>query len=266
MEQFVKDMIRLEEGALNPTLFIQSTYNSPNGWIAMQSNCTGYNQTYVHRGCSFELAVQDARMMAAEAGTPLRILTGCYDEMTEEYYLIRGKRDYWKKVPVPSEKLLDHADTPGTIGGEGSAFFVLSSEPGAAKAAILDMRIVYTASAEALQACVSAVIADAGLHAGDISLVLSGLNGDARQTGLYEGALALFPDEITVAGFKHLCGEYDTASGFGLWLANDILLRKEVPPDIILKKGVDDQLEYIVIINHYILGTASVWLIGAPIL
>ena len=53
MEQFLLDMIKLEEEALTPTAFIQSTYNSVNGWLALKTKCKGYSQTYVHRGTSF---------------------------------------------------------------------------------------------------------------------------------------------------------------------------------------------------------------------
>ena len=265
MEQFVKDMIRMEEEALNPTLFIQSTYNSPNGWIAMQSSCTGYNQTYVHRGCSFELAVLDARMMAAETAGPMAALTGCYDEMTEEYYIIRGKRGYWKEEAPDSRDLLKTSGTPGTIGGEGAAFFVLAKERAAATSVIRDLRIIYGADAKSLCAQVMLVLESAGLKPSDISVVLTGLNGDSTQSGLYEECLKHFDTQSVLAGFKHLCGEYDTASGFGLWLADHMLREGIVPQEIIIKNSAKPRLEHILLINHYILGTASVWLLSRSI-
>lgn len=261
MEQFLKDMIRLNEEALNPTMFIQSTYNSPNGWIAMQSNCTSYNQTYVHRGCSFELALQDAQMMMAEADRPLRVLAGCFDEMTEEYYLIRGKRGYWKPGQINSACLFNSSDTAGTIGGEGSAFFVLSNEVGISSAVITDLSIVYDANSENLKECVERILDRNGLQPSDISLVISGLNGDSRQSLLYSSVLKLFPRTIPIARFKHLCGEYDTATGFGLWLAVWILSRGQVPVETLIDQESCDHLQNILLINHYILGTASVALI-----
>ena len=263
MEHFVKDMIRLEEGALNPTLFIQSTYNSPNGWIAMQSGCTDYNQTYVHRGCSFELALQDAQMMAAEGGGTLHILAGCYDEMTEEYYIIRGKRGYWKQETISSEKLLAHGDTTGTIGGEGSAFFMLSNEPGIAQAVISDLSILYGATAAGIRDSATHMLDAAGINGADISLVLTGLNGDMHQSALYDEAIKLFPANTSIAGFKHLCGEYDTATGFGLWLAVHMLQHNKVPDEVIIRRGGVQPPEHILLINHYILGTASVMLVSS---
>ncbi len=262
MQHFVKDMIRMEEGALNPTLFIQSTYNSPNGWIAMQSGCTGYNQTYVHRGCSFELAVQDAQMMAAEADGPLRVLAGCFDEMTEEYYFIRGKRHYWKKEAPNSLDLHTIPSSAGTIGGEGSAFFVLSNEPDGARSLVRDMEIVYAATPESIREVAAGMLRNAGLQPSDVSLVLTGQNGDARQAPLYDDALALFDAATAVAGFKHLSGDYDTASGFGLWVADYLFREQAVPEKMMLRGTAPKKLRNILMINHYILGTASLWLIS----
>ncbi|KAK6021762.1 Beta-ketoacyl synthase protein, partial [Ostertagia ostertagi] len=111
-EHFLNDMIRLEEGAMNPTSFIQSTYNSPNGWIAMLLKCTAYNQTYVHRGSSLELALLDAQLILAEGGEDTRnVLAGSYDELTDDYFLVKGKINYWKDIIPPSLELLQHTDT-----------------------------------------------------------------------------------------------------------------------------------------------------------
>lgn len=262
MEHFVKDMIRLDEVALNPTLFIQSTYNSPNGWIAMQSNCTGYNQTYVHRGCSFELAIQDAQMMAGETDEPLNMLVGCFDEMTEEYYHIRGKRGYWKQETVDSVKLFEHDETPGTIGGEGAAFFTLSTVPeNAPVAAIDDLRIIYNADNNSVRAAVAELLRDNALAPEDISLVVTGQNGNCEQSHLYEGSLQLFDGVAPVEHFKHLCGEYDTATGFALWFATYLFNGKAHGRGAISGAIPISPLKHILIINHYIMGTASLLLL-----
>jgi 3-oxoacyl-(acyl-carrier-protein) synthase len=266
MEVFVKDLIRLDEGAMNPTAFIQSTYNSPNGWIAMQSGSTGYNQTYVHRGCSFELALLDAQMLLAESDG-LNVLVGCYDEMTEEYFTIRSKRGYWKKEHLNSGDLFLHSTSAGTIGGEGAAFFVLNNKPDRASACIEALSIIHNANSETLTSAVLNVLADAGLTLADLSLILTGLNGDVSQSSLYEGVLTISPESVPIAVFKHLSGEYDTAGGFALWLGNHIIAGNELSNSLLLFKGGDlsrnlpHRLDTILIINHFILGTASVTLL-----
>jgi len=261
MEHFVKDMIRLDEGPMNPTQFIQSTYNSPNGWIAMQSTSTGYNQTYVHRGSSFELALLDAQMMMAETGEPLHILAGCFDELTEEYYFIRGKRDYWKKPAIPTNELYQHGDTPGTIAGEGTAFFVLSNRPGNAVAKIVDLRILYNAKEQNLHALIKNTLDEAGLAPEAISLVLIGDNGDSRQRAYYQDLTTLFPEDV-LGRFKHLSGEFDTAMGFAVWLAEHIIRTGIVPEECQNNRKTESDIRHILILNHYILGTASILLMS----
>lgn len=247
MEHFVKDMIRLEEGAMNPTAFIQSTYNSPNGWIAMQSKSTGYNQTYVHRGCSFELALQDAQMLAAEAKEPINMLVGCFDELTEDYYHIRRKRGYWKNPPVASDELYKHPELRGTIAGEGAAFFVLSNDPEGASCEVSNLKIIYQATPQNIKNALLELLSEENLNAKEVDIALVGENGDSEQALLYQEASTLLHG-ISQVRFKHLCGEFDTASGFATWYAFHSLsaVKHNVP-----------QLKNLLLINHYILGGAS---------
>jgi 3-oxoacyl-(acyl-carrier-protein) synthase len=264
MEMFVKDMIALDEGAMNPTSFIQSTYNSPNGWIAMQSGCTGYNQTYVHRGCSFELALLDAQMILAESDGHKNILVGGYDEMTEEYFYIRGKRGYWKKSLPNSIDLFRQENTDGTLGGEGAAFFLVSNQALGASARIDALRIIHHANSKTLKESTLQILREAGLAADELSLLITGLNGDLVQSSLYTELLETMPDALPVAVFKHLSGEYDTAAGFGLWLANFLLAESQSVNEMLLYKGVfrSQFLSKILIVNHFITETASIMLVS----
>lgn len=268
METFVKDLIRLDEEALNPTAFIQSTYNSPNGWIAMQSACTAYNQTYVHRGCSFELAMLDAQMLLAEASTPQFLLVGSYDELTEEYFTIRGKRGYWKASDIDSAGLLQLPPGQGTISGEGANFFVVSNVPGEAGTPRLEaISIVHNASGASLCDSMCEILRESKVLITDISLVIIGKNGDERQSRVYEEVLQMLPETVPVAGFKHLCGEYDTASGFALWLANYIF-NSEADLNGMLLRGNNNssqKLDTILLINNFILGSASIMLLRRTI-
>ena len=53
------------------------------------------------------------------------------------------------------------------------------------------------------------------------------------------------------AWFKHLCGEYQTASSFGLWLAAMILKNGQVPETVLLDGTPPIKLRNILIYNHY---------------
>ena len=52
--------LTIEEKFLNPTPFIQSTYNTISSQIAINLKCHQYNSTYVHRCFSFESCLIDA--------------------------------------------------------------------------------------------------------------------------------------------------------------------------------------------------------------
>lgn len=272
MERFLKDMIELKEEALNPTYFIQSTYNSINGWVALQTKCNGYNQTFVHRGLSMELSLLDAQLFLTEADEQQTVLVGCFDEMTEEYFFIKNKIDYWKKDIPNSLDLLKHNDTAGTIGGEGAAFFTLSNEPGNAVCAIKAIKTFQDAGIGEIQDGLQGLLTEHSLSAGDIDVMLCGMNGDNRQQDVYDMAMREVPG-ATVAVFKHLIGEYATTSGFALWLASELFRTQAVPQELIHgevvgQAGVVGQatnngdIRHILVVNHYITGSVSLMLLS----
>jgi 3-oxoacyl-[acyl-carrier-protein] synthase II len=258
-ERFLNDMIAMQEQALNPTYFIQSTYNSPNGWLAMQTRCTGYNQTYVHRGSSFELALLDAQMLLQERAAE-HVLVGCFDELTPDYFQVKHKIGYWKEELPDSLELLQHTGTKGTIAGEGSAFFTLSAQPQQALGVLRATAILNDPAPEEVLQQAEACLMQNGLSLADIDLFITGSNGASDQESVYQPIRSSLPDDTSVAGFKHLCGEYDTASGFGLWMAARLLCGEKFPAISFLKKG-QRPVRTILLVNQYILRNTSVMLI-----
>jgi 3-oxoacyl-[acyl-carrier-protein] synthase II len=261
MEMFLKDMIRLNEEALTPTSFIQSTYNSINGWLAMLSKCTGYNQAFVHRGFSLELALFDAQLFLAESTGIKHVLTGGFDELTTEYFIIRSKIDYYKQPPVNSATLLQHSGTPGSVAGEGAHFFTVSNSPANAACAILAVQMLHQPTVSDLQQTVADLLQANGLTHDDIDVLVSGMNGDSRNLFLMEPLHESFSTNTTIAAFKHLSGEYDTASGFGLWLADYLIKQQQIPADVIWKQGASKSIENVLIVNVTMTRNASVMLV-----
>jgi len=52
--------------------------------------------------------------------------------------------------------------------------------------------------------------------------------------------------------FKHLCGEYTTATSFALWLGTSILSRQQVPDIVKVQHwNQPDKLRTILIVNQY---------------
>jgi hypothetical protein len=248
-ERFLKDIRQYEERALNPTPFIQSTYNAVNGMIAVQQQCTTYNNTFVHRGFSFENALLDSMMLLQE-GVP-HTLTGAFDEISPEYFDIKSRVGHWKKELVGNARLYEQL-TPGTIAGEGSAFFTLT---GAASpqcyAAIKGLRMLYKPSTATLTAALQAFLQEQALSVHDIDLVLTGRNGDSNYEHYYTHMDTCWPQAPQLP-FKHLCGEYDTAGAFAVWLGAYMLKTQQVPEQWFpMARRFPSQLKHILLYNHF---------------
>lgn len=263
-EQFLLSMIHQEEEALTPTSFIQSTYNSVNGWLALQTKSNGYNQTYVNRGTSFELSLFDAMMLLNETSEDSYALVGCLDEITPDYVRVKSKIGYWKE-PIPANlELLNHSDTPGTIAGEGAAFFVVSNNPQSALCSVKGMNMLQDATATEVTEAINQLLAANDLTLQEVDVVLCGLNGDSRQQEQYNAVIKEAGDYPTIAAFKHLCGEYDTSSGFATWMATELFARQDIPAVLTVKRGDNTAVKNVLLVNHYILNSTSIILFGQP--
>ena len=86
-EKFLRNIIVEKEQLLNPTPFIQSTFNTVGGQIALLRHNHCYNVTYVNRSHSFEDALLDAMMRIAD-GESKDVLVGAFDEQTASQHRI----------------------------------------------------------------------------------------------------------------------------------------------------------------------------------
>ena len=80
-ETFLKKIVEQDEEMLSPTSFIQSTHNTVGAQIALSLKCHNYNNTFVHRGFSFEHALIDSLLLFNEDKAD-NILAGSADEIT----------------------------------------------------------------------------------------------------------------------------------------------------------------------------------------
>lgn len=263
MEHFLLDMIKLDEGALTPTAFIQSTYNSINGWLALQTKSNGYNQTYVNRGTSLDLALLDAQMLLNEENNVQHVLAGCFDEITPDYVRVKSKVNYWKNPAPNNLELLKNADGPGTIAGEGAAFFTLTNDATNTICSINTIKMLQDASAEEVVKTVGHLLNDNGISMAEVDVLLTGISGDIAHQETYDLLLQGTSNHTTTTAFKHLCGEYDTSSGFAIWIATELFKSQQVPDILTVKKGDHIDIKYILLVNHYILGSTSIVLMEA---
>lgn len=247
--KFLSSIYTNEERLLNPTPFIQSTHNTIAGAIALSIKCHGYNATYTHRGFSFESALQDALMQLHDHPS-MNILAGGFDEITEISYALTRRLGLWKTKAVDSFALYEN-QTRGTIPGEGVAFFMLSGSPGDHDMAVLkDMDTFFNPQGDDLRLRIEAFLRKNNLVPGEIDLALLGMNGDSRTDHIYTGLMKGILNTIPCAGYKHLCGEYDTSSSFALWMASAMLKSQRIPVHAKLSGNKPESLNRILVYNH----------------
>lgn len=110
-ERFLRNIIADKEQLLNPTPFIQSTFNTVGGQIALLRHNHCYNVTFVNRSHSFEDALLDA-VMRIEDGESSNVLVGSFDEQTTSQHKIMERMGTFRNMED----------------GEGSVFVHLKAE------------------------------------------------------------------------------------------------------------------------------------------
>ncbi|MBS4013882.1 MAG: beta-ketoacyl synthase chain length factor [Bacteroidetes bacterium] len=248
-ESFLNKMIDNNEGLLTPTAFIQSTHNTIGGHVALTVQCNEYNVAYVHKTISFETALLDAVLMLGE-GKAENILVGGIDEMTQENYELKKRVNLWKKEPFSNLNTYK-SDSEGCIPGEGATFFnVTKTRKANSYAEIKMVELVHKyENIDDFKKLIENRINNSGITINDIDLVLFGYNGDDNGDAYYD----LLKDSIFSksghAYYKHLCGEYDTAPAFALWLAVKIFKTGKAPDNIFIKKP-EGEIKNILIYNQ----------------
>ncbi|MCX6240435.1 MAG: beta-ketoacyl synthase N-terminal-like domain-containing protein [Bacteroidetes bacterium] len=262
-EKFLTTLIRNKEELLTPTSFIQSTHNTVSAQIALLLKCHNYNFTYVHRGWSFESALIDS-LIHLNNGRASNVLAGGFDEITNGSFAITERLGHWRRKPVDTFDLLA-SSARGSVAGEGSAFFLLSSSFSPGTYAVLADILTFNrkTAGKPLHSILSDFLENSGTKPGEVDLVVSGMNGDSKSGKLYKE----LTDSLTGAGiaaWKHLSGEYMTSSAFGLWMASMIMKYQNVPEAALMRPQGDRPIRTILIYNHYLDLNHSFILIKKP--
>ena len=186
-EKFLKAMLDNYEQHLTPTAFIQSTHNTVAGQLALHWQCHSYNTTYVNGAISFESALLDATMQL-EQQLIANALVGGVDEHAPFF--------------LQTQQLVK-----SNLMGEGAAFFALSDIPAQhTYAELVDISLRNEVTPDELSSWVTDFLQRHTLSINDIDIIFTG-----DPTPL--------PWQCPILSYKDLCGEYFTASAFGLWYA-----------------------------------------------
>lgn len=110
--RFGRDVLEKDERLVSPTPFMQSTFNTLGGQIAVSRKLSCYNNTHVQGVYSFALALQEAYLLLQDAEYE-SVLVGAFDELTPYSEAAMRSRGVGAKYGF----------------GEGVAFFILTTNP-----------------------------------------------------------------------------------------------------------------------------------------
>lgn len=249
-EKFLLAMLNDGEQALPPSHFMQSTHNTIGSLIAQHLKCHGYNNTYTHRGTSFDCALQDA-VMQFDLGKISSALVCANDEMTELYFQLFDKIGYWKEQEVTAA-MFHQPQTEGSFAGEVSATFLLGKEKTNNTLCRLDGQVLMYEPGEArVREAIEQLLRRGGIGWSDVDAVVCGYNAAKSNDEVYDRmASSLFPDATQIY-YKHLFGESFAASAMGYYVAAICLKQGEIPAHLIFKKGQSLAPKHILVYNHF---------------
>lgn len=224
-EKFLNSIYENDERLLNPSSFIQSTPNTIGAQIALFLGSKCYNVSYVHGGISFESALVDAMAMLQEDSAS-NLLVGGFDEMSPTKEHILGRMGVWR-IAKP---------------GEGAHFFIIGNRESSQTIAEIESVVTYPETSDySATISIQELLDKAGVK----------LEGNYRILYGMENPCA-FSDEMRdkIIDYKQICGEYPTASAFGLWHGCRIL--EENPHTdkiIIVTRHLRERISVIVVNN-----------------
>ncbi len=247
-EKFLKNVVENNEEFLTPTFFIQSTHNTVSGQIALGLQCHSYNFTYVNTSSSLEFSMLDAKLQIND-GEAENVLVGSTDEQTDRTMeLYKLNNTIKKEENFPVDYL--NSTKEGVIWGEGSSFFVLGKEKTETSYAQLkDIQIINKLELAETQQFVENFLAKNNLKNEDVDAVILGFSGDSESDVYYKNSSELFPNSALLY-YKHLSGEFNTASGFSIFMACHILKKQEIPEVMMINSVEKSQMKNILLYNH----------------
>jgi len=257
---FLTRIVEQNEELLPPTAFIQSTHNTVAAQIALMLKCHEYNNTFVHKGISFESALFDAIMLLREHDAD-NILVGGTEEMVDTTFKVLTRLGLFKRWPVSNLSLLS-TESKGTMGGEGAVFFLLTEKTSPENLSELTaVKTLYNTND--IEESITKFLADNSINIEDIDLLITGKNGDLKNDEIYKQlGVSLFKN-TGLANYKHLCGEYATSSSFALWLGANVI-KKGIIPDVISERESKKAApKKVLIYNHYLQKYHSLMLLSS---
>ena len=226
-EKFLIDMSKFGESCLKPTLFMQSTHNTISSQIAITLNCNGYNNTYSHKGISFESALLDAYIQI-QGGLITNALVGAHDEMTPLMFQITSQihPEYGFVSETSVSALLTNEITETTI------------------CEISEVKLLHRPEIEDLKSFFTD---------DNKTVYLLGLNGNIINDKPYDKLLESVPFKPQIGIYKNIFGDNFSSSALAFYVSSKLIEKQALPPYLNLTNGNElakTEIKTVVIINH----------------
>ena len=272
---FLENLVKFGEKGAKPAYFVNSVKNALASQLALTFGFQGENQTFAHDALSFESALwQGAHLVRVGR---VRHALVCGVDALVEFQEIHGHLLGWygsDSAPLAPLAEARPGVGHGTLPGEGSAAFVLCA-PGAganpvARLAFLRARGPARRTAplhvESELAFLKRCLTDADTRLADVGLLLLGANGDPALDAIYAEVAcrlcALAPD-LAVGVYRHLTGDFATASALGFELAVRSVAHRRVVDEVRIVEGTARPVERALLFHVTKAGYHSVMLVAA---
>lgn len=247
--RFLEQIVAYNEGTLTPTDFVQSTANCIAGTLGLMGKVTGYNNTHVNQGLTFEAALLDALLLFEEGNTNCLLIGGGEENATANYN-VAHKRGLIKKEVIDTSELL-LSTTKGTYAGECVTVFVAEANKSAnGVGEIVDVTLFNTVSETELSAQLTSFLQQHDLTVEEIDTLFVGRNGDVSTDHLYTYLESNHFSNASTYVYKNLVGEFNTSSSFAVWLAMHLLSGKTLP-DACKWNTISKEPQNILLYNHH---------------
>lgn len=245
-EKFIYSIMENKEQFLQPTFFMQSTHNILSSMIAIELKCHGYNNTFVHRGTSFENALLDACLQFRNNRIKTALLGG-YDELTEDYYV------FFKRLGIFEFENDFSSPKKHCFAGEAAVSMLLTSEKREnALCEVSGVDTLFMPSQAKMEQSLHNLLSAAGCTLSDVDAVMVGLNTNRENDEVYHQVTDRLFAGKPVLQYKHLFGQSFTSPALGMYAATTCLHKGVVPSHLLVN---DDnplqEVKRILLYNHY---------------
>ena len=225
-EKFLIDLSRFGENCLKPTLFMQSTHNTISSLIAIILKCHGYNNTYSHKGISFESSLLDA-WIQMKSGMIRNALIGAHDEVTPFMDLVLERTH-------PEYSFVSEASVSAVLTNNTSSNNICE---------VVDVKLFHRPDKKEL-----ANLLDKNID----NVLLLGVNGNTLNDNPYENLLKELSYKPYTLQYKNVFGENFSASALGFYVGAKILEKQMIPTFLSWhnENEYTGNLEYITILNQ----------------